>query len=522
MEGISVRIPEKVFFSNDPREYIVKNDFYFTIYKDSVEKEDKKMYEKKGGEAYPTIYIKGFEQLFKNDGTQEIQLDAFFKMFHSNGDMDWSISYGRFRDTEERCAVIITAADALAADFSVGFQLSDKCAFTEIPDTGSPITLQVYVDDFDYFFPDLDSRISYQIRLERGFAVYIERFGAYTQEDLLHPVSAVHKGDTAYISWEIQENEKASAFLYDEHGALAANLPPYITKIDKDKKFTLTAYNDFCSITKELYVYRTLWKQKTGTKNFPQTDEFGRYKFYESYGGDYFLYIHPDLYISQDLKTWKIYSVNPCPPQRIKFYSSSFSEQKFCVCYVSSDRVTYCEMDFGEKSWKKYEDDAEGLISAHVILSAGNPPVIVLASEEDIGFFDLIGGKWMNGRYLKKPKGTKIRAMDVLSNGAKGCAAVLYDNDWVFFYDMEDDYKNNIFECPGVKDDNIYLVKTNAVYIVLNGYVFEVSDREKFTDTHFFPDFQAGTHPVAGAVDEQTMAAAFWTEEGTSVWEYQF
>ena len=43
MEGKSVRIPEKVFFSNDPREYIVKNDFYFTIYKDSVEKEDKKM-----------------------------------------------------------------------------------------------------------------------------------------------------------------------------------------------------------------------------------------------------------------------------------------------------------------------------------------------------------------------------------------------------------------------------------------------------------------------------------------------
>ncbi|MCU6761190.1 Uncharacterised protein [uncultured Roseburia sp.] len=522
MEGISIKIPEKVFFSNAPGKYIVKNDFYITIYKSLCGEEHGERGKKRGGEMYPAIYIKGFEQLFKDNGTQEIQLEAFFKMFHSNGNMDWSISYGRFRDTEERCAVITTAADFLAPDFTVGFHLSDKCIFTEIPDTEKPLTLQIYVDDFDYFFPDLSDRMQYQISLERGFAVYIERFGAYTEADLFHPVNAVHKGDSAYISWEIQENEKASAFLYDEHGALAANLPPYFTKIDKDRKFTLTAYNDFCSVTEELYVYRTLWKQRIGAKGFPQTDEFGRCKFYKSYEGDYFLYVHPVLYTSQDLETWNIYSPNMCSPSKFNFYSSSFSEQKFCVCYVSTDRVTYCEMDFEEKVWKKYEEFTEGIISAHVLLSEGEPPVSVLASREDIGFFEVIGGKWMNGRYLKKPKGAKIKALDVLSYGARGCAAVLYDTGRVFFYDLEDDYKNNIFECPNVKDDNIYLIKTNAIYILLSGYMFEISDREKFTDTHFFPEFKAGTYPIAGPEDDQMIVAAFQTEEGVSVWEYQF
>lgn len=93
------------------------------------------------------------------------------------------------------------------------------------------------------------------------FAVYVENFGAYLSLDANEPVSAVAKGDSCYISWNIKQNEKASVFLYDEEGDVVANLPPYTAKIDKDKKFTIIAYNDFCSVIRSIHVYRTLWRK---------------------------------------------------------------------------------------------------------------------------------------------------------------------------------------------------------------------------------------------------------------------
>ena len=110
----------------------------------------------------------------------------------------------------------------------------------------------------------------------------------------------------------------------------------------------------------------------------------------------------------------------------------------------------------------------------------------------------------------------------MLADGRRSYLAFSCSDNKVYFYDLDYDFRNNIFECPETPDDNLWLVKSNAVYIVLNGYAFEVCDREKFTDVHYFPGFLKETRPVIGGVDGEEIRGFFWTEQGTESWHYKF
>lgn len=532
---INVTMPEKVFFSKDPVTYVVKNDFYITITGDISDVQESaaagysegvRMSARIGaanGEVYPTIYIKGFEQLFEDGIARDDQMDAFFRMFHVNGNKDWEIGYGKFRDTEEDCAVITTAALSLKPNFTVGFQLSDKCTFTKVLEDTSPIALDVYIDDFDSLFAGLDNRIHYTLSLERGYAVYIDRLGAYMTSDPDTAVTAVHKGDTCNISWRIEQNEKASAFLYDENGTVVANLPPYTAKIDQDRRFTLLAYNDFCSVQQSVAVYRTLWdKTGIGLKGLPKTDNAGRFKIYKNYADKYFLYIHPKLYASKDCVTWEVYAENTTAASGYIFYSSALSEDKFCVCYLDNSKVTYCEMDWNSKKWSRQIMGKTDLTGVYALLSAPKTTRIALTSKEGMGIYELKGGALVNGQYIGVPSDTELASADVLADGRRSYVALSCANGRVYFYDLDDDFKNNIFEYPGTPDDNLWLVKSNAVYILLNGCVFEVNDREKFMDMHYFPDFAKVTRPAIGAFNEEEIRGFFSDGERTECQSYRF
>lgn len=517
--AIDVKIPEKVFFSKDPVTYIVKNDFYITVTGNIPEAREQTA----GGETWPTIYIKGFEQLFDEGSAGLDELDAFFKMFHVNGDKDWEISYGKFRDTEERCAVITTAALSLKPNFTVGFQLSDKCAFTKMPESTKPIALDVYIDDFDSLFAGVESRIHYTLSLERGYAVYIERFGAYMTEDPDTAVTAVHKGDTCNISWRIEQNEKASAFLFDDSGTVVANLPPYTAKIDRNRKFTLLAYNDFCSVQQSVTIYRTLWNSADTTlTGLPETDKEGRFKIYQNYAGKYFLYIHPKLYTSVDCAAWEVYAENTAAASGYTFYSSAISDNKISVCYLDNSKITCCEMDWNSKKWTGQVIERTSLKGVYALLSELSLTKLVLAAEDGLGIYELRGGALMNGQYMEAPSGTTLIAADVLADGKRSYVAMSCSNGRVYFYDLEDDFKNNIFECPTTPDDNLWLVKSNAVYILLNGCVLEVNDREKFMDLHYFPDFAQTDRPAIGAFDEEEIRGFFPDGERMVCRSYKF
>lgn len=532
---INVKIPEKVFFSKDPVTYVVKNDFYITISGNISDvqgatvaeySEGERTSARTGavkGETYPTIYIKGFEQLFDESIAGHDQMDAFFKMFHVNGNKDWEISYGKFRDTEEDCAVIMTAALSLKPNFTVGFQLSDKCAFTKVLEDTSPIALDVYIDDFDSLFTGVDNHIHYTLSLERGYAVYIDRLGAYMTSDPDTAVTAVHKGDTCNISWRIEQNEKASAFLYDENGRVVANLPPYTAKIDQDRRFTLLAYNEFCSVQQSVTVYRTLW-DKTGIelKGLPKTDKAGRFKIYQNYAGRYFLYIHPKLYASEDCAAWEVYAENTAAASGYTFYSSALSEDKFYVCYLDNSKVTCCEMDWSSKKWSRQVMERTSLTGAYALLSDSKATKIALTSKEGMGIYELRGGALINGRYISVPPDTELASADVLADGRRSYVTLSCVNGRVYFYDLDDDFKNNIFECPKAPDDNVWLVKSNAVYILLNGCVFEVNDREKFMDMHYFPEFAEVTRPAIGAFDEEEIRGFFSDGEHMECRNYKF
>lgn len=525
--SIDVKIPEKVFFSKDPKAYIVKNDFYITITGNISDEQEAIAAEcsegERKGETYPTIYIKGFEKLFDEGSHGHDQIDAFFKKFHVNGNKDWEIRYDRFRDTEEHCAVITTTALSLKPNFAVGFQLSDKCAFTKVLENTSPIALEVYIDDFDSLFEGLDNRIHYTLTLERGYAVYIEQLGAYLTSDPTTVVTAVHKGDFCNISWRIEQNEKASAFLYDENGKVVANLPPYPAKIDRDRRFTLVAYNDFCSVQQSVTVYRTLW-DKTGIelKGLPKTDKEGRFKIYQNGVGSYFLYIHPKLYVSKDCAAWEVYAENTDAASGYTFYSSAFSENKFCVCYLDNSKITYCEMDWNSKKWSGHVMDRAGLTGVYALLSDPGTTRVALTTQEGMGIYELSGGALINGHYILVPSGTKLTSADVLADGGRSYAALSCANKKVYFYDLNNDFHNNIFECPMAPDDNLWLVRSNAIYILLNGCVFEANDREKFMDLHYFPGFTEGTRPVIGAFDEEEIRGIFRVGESTECRRYRF
>ena len=515
--GIDVRLPEKIFVSQYPDIYLVKSDFSITITGELPALKKESMRTRTGvgkGEEYPTIYMKGFEQLFDAEDDRNDRVAAFCNLFHVNGDKDWEIGYGICPDTGKGCMVITTTKDFLEPDFSVTFQLSDKCVFTNRFVPGDIIKLDVCICHFDELLCGVEERIEYTRSLAWEYTAYIERFGAYVSGSE-NPVTVVHKGGDCDISWRICQNAKASTFLYDENGAVVANLPPYHVKIDRERKFTLLAYNNACAVQQSVVVYRTLWdKAKAVPTGLPGTDEKGRFKIYQDNGEQYYLYIHPTLYVSDDCVTWEAYAENTAAASGYTFYSSTLSEDKFCVCYLDDSKLTYCEMDWDSKTWSG-KGIARNALAAYALLSDPGNPRIVLVFQDVLAVYELKGGALMNGQYMNVPA-------DALADGKRSYLAFSCSNNKVYFYDLDDDFRDNIFECPETPDDNLWLVKSNAVYIVLNGYAFEVCDREKFMDVHYFPGFMKRTRPAIGGVDGEEIRGFFWTEEGTESWHYKF
>ena len=73
----------------------------------------------------------------------------------------------------------------------------------------------------------------------------------------------------------------------------------------------------------------------------------------------------------------------------------------------------------------------------------------------------------------------------------------------------------------------MYLIKSNSLYTVLDNYVFELNDKDKYIDVHFSPkdstvETSADIPMILGALDDFTFAAIVSTQKAAYIWKYKF
>ena len=244
MGKITAKFSEGIFFSNN-NENKEKNDFYFNIFVSGKPRENNN-----NEQGFPQIYILGLEQLFTNEESIGSTMDDFASSFDTNGNEDWSISYGE--SPYGKCLIVSCAANKIKENMSVVFQLSKRYEFTaEFKDKES-IGVKVYFDNFDTIFSDIDKNIE-QISIVTAYEMpYIDEFEVLNSKG--DKVKAIPDEEFGEISWSFGNVEKVSASLCDETGIEVANIPPHRVKIDKDRWFKLFAEKNGCKISRTLFI----------------------------------------------------------------------------------------------------------------------------------------------------------------------------------------------------------------------------------------------------------------------------
>ena len=539
MNEIDAKFPPTIFYTKQ-KDSNVKNDFYFTIETNCSIRKDIPSEQKT-----PKIYIKGLEQLFSSESAME----AFAKSFQASSNVDdWIITYGCFRDTQELCLVATYCLDPEASSipeniFPIAFRsVQEKFQFTADFSKFSdkdPIGIQVYFDDFDFLSSELKDKIGpqkYSINVNE-IAYILDFYAKYTKDakDPQAPkVQAIHKGEEAEIGWDLGDVHKVSASLCDENGCQVANLPfTYNVKIDRDRKFTLSVEKDGHVETKSLPVYRTLW-EKVAEGKCPDgftPDPKGNNKFFKSlYDNNYYTYIHhknshPKIFYSEDLISWKeiTIQIDDTPPNNFNYYHCNYYYENaitldsLIICYTCDDCIYVY----------KYIFETRKLININIQKNYGYKSCQVIVNNKNIDFFyqddDSVinSNQSQSGIFYSGPIDSKIIAFDTLFDDKK-LLAILCDNNRVYVYDTEKRCIDNIFEFESNDQKKISLIKTNSFYILLDDYTFELNDKEKFTDIHFFPKDINKNPLIIGERDNFTFSAIIQEKDKINIWNYNF
>ena len=211
------------------------------------------------------VYIKGLERLFDDDSSSGSMMDIFAKSFHTNGNDEWSVSYGHFGQSDEKCLEIVCNASELEENFSVDFLLSREFEFNAKFKDEESIVLTVIFENFDIFFPDIENSVTANYFVIAKEMPYIEEFIALDPDG--NKVYEVYKGKTVEITWSVGNIEKVSTSLCDENGEVLSNVAPYSVTIDRDRRYTLKAEKNGQVITKTLNIGLKIF-------NFPSDVEF--------------------------------------------------------------------------------------------------------------------------------------------------------------------------------------------------------------------------------------------------------
>ncbi len=328
---------------------------------------------------------------------------------------------------------------------------------------------------------------------------------------------------------------------------MLTNTPPYTTPKPSmdDTKFTLKLQKDGYNVSKEQPVYRTLWKKDTETDAVLKHDVRGNNKFF-MYCSRYYIYIHPKLMYSQDLINWSEATEYDSPPENFKSYSCSFSDSysEAIICYNCDDKVILREYPLREYPLREYPLRDKSWTNETVVYKEGDFFLcraekmdgeirIIGASKKEIRIYSSVNKEW---RFLNIPDNTEVISMDTFWNyecDRKGdmFISVLCNDQHVYLFNIDKDLNDNIYEFDRNDQKNVYLIKSNSLYTVLDNYVFELNDKDKYIDVHFSPKdntegTSADTPMILGAVDDYTFAAIVNAKEKDQekayIWKYKF
>lgn len=523
MKLINVDLQDKIVFSNDSGT-IIANDMYFSFYKKG---DPQKILDKKDISKYPEVYISGLDHLFHDDVNIANTMEHFANAFRKDNGDDWTLEYVAAKNH----LVARFVGDTITDEFSITFQLSYMFNFTGDFSDKIPIIVNFNFFGFQNLFPDCDNDYDISCSIAPIEEPYVDKIMLIDNDG--NKVSAIHKGEKATITWSLGNVEKVSAFLYDGNGNMLTNTPPYTTPkpVMTDTKFTLKLQKDGYNVSKEQPVYRTLWKKDTEADDVLKHDVKGNNKFF-MYCSRYYIYIHPKLMYSKDLINWSEAAEYDSPPENFKSYSCSFSDSysEAIICYNCDDKVILREYHLRDKSWtNETVVNKEGDFFLCRAEKMDGEIRIIGASKKEIRIYSSDNNEW---RFLNIPDNTEVISMDTFWNyecDRKGdmFISVLCNDQHVYLFNIDKDLNDNIYEFDRNDQKNVYLIKSNSLYTVLDNYVFELNDKDKYIDVHFSPkdstvETSADIPMILGALDDFTFAAIVSTQKTAYIWKYKF
>jgi hypothetical protein len=509
--SVNVTMTETAYFSPSDlsSDYIVTNDFSIVLDKDDTGD---------GGLDFPTVLISGLDVLYVDPASQTKDysdfISNFLQLFSSDIDgwetaVDSSVSPPRLKLLYSKRET----ADA-APSYPVRYTLSTKAAFPRVLDKKCSYDIIVYPDEKK---PDL----YYTRPLSLLFAPYVCQFGAYvTEGGVQKQVDTLYHGEKCNISWTVKGDQKADVFVrigdYFTNSQNSCELT-----VLKDTYCSFLLQSESVNMESGFTVYRTLMKD-TGEKSLllPEPDRrCVNSKIFLGSDYKYYCFFYPSLYMSEDLKSWSVTATDTNAD--FSSYTVSFYNDRLAVCYMSSANIISSILDLNNLSegFKHNEiSDSSGYKAAFLVLSDNKKLKITVYGEDGAEISDLKNDTEMiNTEFIAWDENFSPKSADIHTAENELCMTVLGENGRIYYYNLYDETKNDVFTDFMTKPNRVTLVTAGKHYIVTDTAVICLENSNN-TDLHS----SLGINFLPAENNIYNFFTLRYVVNGYGIWQYGF
>jgi hypothetical protein len=496
--SITVDFTPRVYFSPElPKAgYIVTNDFWIVLNDDGASDAGDKGGASggetgDGGLKYPTVFISGLEKLYVDPAAKTKDYSGFVKQFLQLFTADSDDWHALADDSSPpRLKLLYKKKDGQDADgqdvnipkpsYPVRFTLSAKAEFPRVLDKKMSIDVTI--------FPDIEKpEVFYTRPLSLMFAPYVCQFGAYiTENGEQKQVDTLYHGEKCNISWTVKGDTKADVLVRIGDFFTNSQNSCELTVL-KDTYCSFLLQSENVNMEYGFNVFRTLLKD-TGDKSvqLPAPDKkCTNSKIFLGEDYNYYTFIYPSLYMSEDLKNWTVKATDTNAD--FSSYTVSFYESRLAVCYKSSGNIVYSTLDTDDLSagfTHKTVSDSSGYIAAFLVLSNRSTPRILAYGADGAELSELEGGTEMiNTEFFSWDKNFTPKSADISADNDELLITVLGENGRIYYYNFYDETKNDLFTDFAEKPSRVTLIAAGRHYIVTDTAIICV-ENVKNTDLH--------------------------------------